>query len=266
MLQTRETNSSDSQLSSRNELANYFRTTPISGDDLMTQFGLYTRASILVKTLVLNDLYLRIKSVPGIIAEFGCWYGQNLVMFENLRAIHEPFNKTRRIVGFDTFSGYSKPTALDGKGSVITEGNFKGDHDHDKDRVAAWPDQLRRLLEIHESCNVLGHTSSGHEVVVGDVTQTAPQYFSEHKEAIVALAYFDMGLYAPTKAALAAIKPHLVPGSVILMDELTWSEAKGEAIAFKEEFADIDYKIETQSLTPMRAIVTVISTHRHVPR
>ena len=37
------------------------------------------------------------------------------------------------------------------------------------------------------------------------------EFFEKHPETVVALAYFDMGLYDPTKAALEAIQPHLVP-------------------------------------------------------
>ena len=46
-------------------------------------------------------------------------------------------------------------------------------------------------------------------------------------------------------------------GFDILLDELTWSESPGEAIAFKEVFSKDDYKIEKSSLTPMRSIVTI---------
>lgn len=237
-------------MSARAEIARLYKSCPLSDDDLMTNFGLYMRSSALVKFLVLNDLYLRIKDVPGNIIEFGTWYGQNLVIFENLRSIYEPFNKTRKIVGFDTFAGYTKVSDNDLNGSVITEGNYSA--------LSAHKEYLKKLIRAHEQANVLGHINGMHELVEGDVTKTAPQYFKDHPETIVALAYFDMGLYEPTKAGLLAIKPHLVRGSVILMDELTWSEAKGEAVAFKEVFQPSEFKIEKSSLTPMRAIVTII--------
>ena len=217
---------------------------------MMTNFGLYLRSSGLVKFLVLNDLYLRIKTVPGAILEFGCWFGQNLVIFENLRAIYEPFNKTRQIVGFDTFSGYTRPSTKDSTGDLIfAEGNFGTTQNYGA--------YLARLLEIHEGNNVLGHIRGTHKVVQGDVTKTAARFFRDHPEANVALAYLDMGLYEPTKAALLAIKPHLLPGSVIVLDEFTWPSARGEAIAFREVFGTTGYKIEQSMFTPMRAIVTI---------
>lgn len=217
---------------------------------MMTNFGLYLRASGLVKFLVLNDLYLRIRDTPGAILEFGCWFGQNLVIFENLRAIYEPFNKTRQIVGFDTFAGYTRTSSKDAAGDpVFVEGNFG--------TLGGYDRYLERLLQVHEGNNVLGHIRGNHKVIRGDVTKTAPGFFKDHPEVSVALAFLDMGLYEPTRAALAALKPHLLPGSVVVLDEFTWSSAKGEAIAFREVFGSRGYRIEQSRLTPMRAIVTI---------
>src|SRR6266508_2691368 len=101
-----ETNASELQLDFRRELIEMYRASPLPNAELTANLGLYVRGSALVKFLVLNDLYLRILDLPGIVVEFGTWWGQNMVLFENLRAIYEPFNKTRTVVGFDTFSGY----------------------------------------------------------------------------------------------------------------------------------------------------------------
>jgi hypothetical protein len=42
-----------------------------------------------------------------------------------------------------------------------------------------------------------------------------------------------------------------------LLDELTWREAPGEAMAFKETFSDCRYKIEKCRYYPSKAIVTI---------
>ena len=84
-----------------------------------------------------------------------------------------------------------------------------------------------------------------------------PRYFQEHPETIVAMAFFDIGVYKPTRAALAAMKPALVPGSVIVFDELTWPGAPGEAIAFKEVLGGMRFEIEKSRYYPSKAIVTI---------
>lgn len=236
-------------LAARDRLRDMMQGSPLPPDELMFNLGLYVRSSLLVKFLVLSDVYKRILNLPGALMEFGTWRGQNLVLLENLRAIYEPFNKQRAIVGFDTFSGYPEEAGMDAK-STETHGGY--------DTGGSYPDYLTELLKVHERTNAFGHIASPHRLVAGDVTQTAPQYFKDHPETLVAFAFFDMGPYEPTIAALQAMKPHLMPGSVILFDELTWAGAPGEAIAFKEAFRDLRYSIEKVPLYPSKSLVTVL--------
>ena len=244
-----ETTATPSQFDFRQRLETLFRQTPLPFEDMLFNLGMYTRSSLLVKFIVMNQLYERIKVVPGALLEFGTWWGQNLVLLENLRAIHEPFNKQRAIVGFDTFSGYTKASDKDKDSEVWVE--------HSYSTAKGYKAYLEELLQVHEGNNVLGHLQGNHRLVEGDVEKTAPEYFKDHPETIVALAYFDMGLYKPTKAAMLAIKPHLVSGSVLLLDELTWKESPGEALAFKETFLRSEYTIEKCALYPSKAIVTI---------
>lgn len=244
-----ETTASSEQLSFRERLLEAFENSPLSAEDRLFNIGMYTRSSVLVKFLVMSEIYQRIRQIPGCLIEFGTWWGQNMVLLENLRAIHEPFNKQRSIIGFDTFEGYSSLSERDKKSEVWKENSYSTGKDYTR--------YLRELLETHEGCNALGHVRGRHKLIEGDVTQTAPKYFREHPETIVAFAYFDMALYEPTKAALAAIKPHLISGSILLMDELTWEESPGEAIAFKEVFSRNEVSIEKCALYPSKAIVTI---------
>ncbi|MFP3553213.1 TylF/MycF/NovP-related O-methyltransferase [Paraburkholderia sp. SIMBA_049] len=232
----------------RQRLAEMYANSPLSQEDRMFNLGLYVRSSLLVKFLVLDDLYRRVKSVPGVLMEFGTWWGQNLVLLENLRAIHEPFNKQRTIIGFDTFSGYPQDAGMAPE-SVQAHGGY--------DTGTDYQSYLAQLLEVHEGNNAFGHIQGNHKLIRGDVTNTAPKYFIDHPETLVAFAFFDMGPYEPTVAALRAIKPHLLPGSVLVFDELTWAGAPGEAIAFKEVLGDLNFRIEKCELYPSKAIVTI---------
>lgn len=244
-----ETTASDDQLRHRNKLVDMFEKSPLPLDERLFNIGMYTRSSVLVKFLVMSEIYKRIMNIPGQFMEFGTWWGQNLVLLENLRAIHEPFNKQRVIVGFDTFNGYTSLGDKDKDSHIWGENSYS--------TGIGYVEYLRELLEIHEGGNALGHLRGRHRLIVGNVETTAPQYFVEHPETIVAFAYFDMALYGPTKAALCAIKPHLVSGSVILLDELTWPESPGEAIAFKEVFERSEVLVEKCALYPSKAIVTI---------
>lgn len=228
------------QLAARKKLVDMFNSRPMGEEDALFNLGLFCRSGLLVKFLLLHDLYQRFSKIPGLFVEFGCWYGQNLVLLENLRAIHEPFNKQRRIVAFDTFSGYK-------------EGRFAQGGQYDTG--LAYKDYLAQLLKTHQQMNVYGHMPIDHELIQGDVCETAPAYFAKHPEATVAFAFFDMGPYAPTKAALLSIKPHLIPGSILLLDEFTWHETPGEAVAFLEVFGQKGYRLTKCPLYPSKAIV-----------
>ncbi len=244
-----ETTASREQVSFRNRLVELFDKSPLTLEDRLFNIGMYVRSSVLVKFLVLHEIYGRFKSIPGNLVEFGTWWGQNLVLLENLRAIHEPFNKQRIIIGFDTFEGYSAPSEKDKASEVWKEQSYSTG----KPYIA----YLKELLEVHEGSNVLGHVRGRHKLIEGDVEHTAPTYFADHPETIIAFAYFDMALYRPTKTALATIKPHLVSGSMLLLDELTWAESPGEAIAFKEVFSPSEYTLEKCALYPSKAVATI---------
>ena len=254
---TLETKATQDQIAARNRIQELFARRTLPDEHLLVSMGLYMRSSALVKILFINELYELIQGVPGVIAEFGVWWGQNLALFENLRAIHEPFDQTRRVIGFDTFSGYEsfsdRDAPSEGSGfssftSVVTKGGYAVSEGYEV--------YLRELLAAHEQTNVLG-TVRKHSVVKGDVVQTVPKYFKDHPATVVALAYFDLALYLPTKACLEAIKPHLIPGSVILLDEFNFPEAPGETIAFREVFADTPYTIRKSRYIRDKAIVII---------
>lgn len=233
-----EHTAADSQLAARNDLKRLFQESPIPDDDMLFNLGLYARSGLLVKFLVMYELYKRFLNVPGIIVEAGSWYGQNLVLCENLRAILEPFNKDRHIVSFDTYTGYA-----DKEGWYSTGKEYRP--------------YLLDLLGAHVRANVYGHIPGGHELIEGDICETAPAYFAKNRGAIVAFAYIDMGPQKPTESILQAIRPHLVSGSVLLMDELTRKDTPGEAIAFKKIFARSEYAVEKCSLYPSKSIITI---------
>lgn len=236
------TASEDQQLG-RAAIARLYRNSPLPEADMLFNLGLYARSGLLVKFLVMADLYQRFQHIPGLLCEFGTWYGQNLILLENLRAIYEPFNKQRRIVGFDTFEGY-REGGYAGKGIYSTGKKYIG--------------YLQRLLRAHQQANVYGHLKADHELIGGDVTKTAPAYFAAHPEVTVAFAYFDIGPYIATFETMLAIRDRLVPGSILLLDEFTLADTPGEAMAFLEVFKKVPYKITKCPLYNSKAIVEIL--------
>jgi hypothetical protein len=244
-LQTRKTLG---QAAARQKMQELYGSTPLPRNELMVNFPLYTRSSALAKQMYIYELYQHILPLPGVIFEFGVWWGANLAMFTNFRAILEPYNYARRVVGFDTFEGYSKPTPEDGTDDLVCEGNYSVPADY--------LTHLQGVLDCHEEENVMPHLKK-YDLIKGDAGETVPRYMREHPETIIALAYFDMQLYKPTLDCLKAIRPRLTKGSVIAMDELNCPEFPGETQAFDEVFKICNVRLKRSTFLPDRTIFIV---------
>ncbi|MFX0196404.1 MAG: TylF/MycF/NovP-related O-methyltransferase [Candidatus Hodarchaeota archaeon] len=236
---TRFTLSSETQIEAKKRLLELFKNSPIPDDDILGNLGLYTRSVILAKLLYLNELYQQILTIPGIIVEFGVWFGSNLALFKSFRSVYEPYNFTRKVVGFDTFEGYASFSPEDGDSPYVAEWAETGEGYSVTER---YEDYLREVLDAQEQDNVVSHIKK-YEIVKGNVIQTIGQYLEENRETVIALAYFDLALYEPTKKCLEAIRPHLVHGSVLAMDELNSHHFPGETIALREVLGLDKYRI-----------------------
>lgn len=244
---TQQTRSSDKQLQNRQRLLDLFERTPLPPDQLLTNLSLYLRSGVFARLLFLDELYRKIVTVPGDVVEFGTWWGQSLVTFLNLRAVHEPY-AARKVIGFDTFSGYAQPGSQDRPSETIKSGGYAVSQGYEG--------YLAELLEYHEQENVLAHLKK-FELVRGDVVTTAPRYFADRPEAVVALAFFDMALYEPTKAALAAIEDRLVKGSVLAFDEFNDPDYPGETQAVREVLGLRSFGLFRSKYLPARTYLVV---------
>ena len=239
---------SEEEVRAREVILDLFKNSPIPDDEMLINLGAYLRSPVLAKILYLNELYQRIESLPGIVVEFGIWWGANLVLFESFRSVYEPYNWTRKVVGFDTFAGYPATSKQDGMSKYAAVGGYAVTEGYDE--------YLGRLLSAHEADNVAAHIKK-HELVKGDVIQTIDKYLEENPQTIIALAYFDLALYEPTKKCLEAIRPHLVRGSVLAMDELNSPDFPGETIALKEVFGLGQYRITKSRFLPDRSYIVI---------
>lgn len=204
----------------------HFQKNPIPDNELLSNIGLFLSSKNLSRILYMHHIYTLITDVQGIIVEFGTRWGQNIALFSALRGIYEPFNRHRKIVGFDTFTGFPCITEKDAKDhEIIREGGFAVSPDYQR--------YLETLLELHEKDNPLSHIKK-YELRAGDASVEIERYLQQYPETIIALAYFDLDIYEPTKACLTAIKPHLVKGSLLAFDELNDHDSPGETIALKE--------------------------------
>jgi len=188
----------------------------------------------------MNELYVKALGIHGAVMEFGVRWGQNLALLSTLRNIYEPHNYNRKIIGFDTFEGFTGVSSQDGTARSVQTGGYGV--------TEGYESYLEDVLATHEQLAPRSHIRR-FELVKGDVTQTVPQYLERHPETVVALAYFDMDLYKPTKDVLLSIKDRLTKGSIIGFDEVGVAEFPGETLALKETFGLSRYSLHRSPLS-----------------
>ncbi len=233
--------SSVSELDNRAALAELFRVAPL-GPSLIDHLVLFLKRQDIMRLLFFKELYDKIIDTHGVILEFGCRWGTNLALLTALRGIYEPFNHNRRIVGFDTFEGLAGISARDGSSEFAQAGAYG--------TAPVYNEYLEQVLASLEAECPLPHMRK-FEIVKGDVRQTLPSYLERNPQTVVALAYFDMDIFEPTKAALEAIRPHITKGTVIGFDEMNWQVFPGPTLALKEVFGLDRFKIHRSPLQPI---------------
>lgn len=212
----------------RTDFVKHFKECPIPEADLLANLGLFLNSKNLSRILFFDFLFRQIIDVPGVVMEFGTRWGQNLALFSALRGIYDPFSRHRRIVGFDTFTGFPSTTEKDhGTSPVIQEGGLAC--------TPNYVDYLTKVMEYQEQDNPVSHIKK-FEIRVGDGSIEIEKYLKENPMTIISLAYFDFDIYEPTKKCLEAIKGHLVKGSILGFDELNDTDCPGETLALNEVF------------------------------
>lgn len=186
------------------------------------------------------EIYKKIVDAHGIIVEFGVRWGQNLSLLSALRGIFEPFNRHRKIVGFDTFEGFVGLSEKDGLRNACVDGSFSVPTDYEA--------VLGSILHLQEQLDPISHLKK-YELVKGNAMETVPRYFQENPESLISLAIFDFDIYAPTKVALEVVQPRLFKGSVLVFDELCDDIFPGETMALMETMGVRNLRIQRMPIT-----------------
>jgi hypothetical protein len=241
MLNNKSSKSTPREVTIRDEFFDLFRKTPIHDNEILMNLSLFNARQYLSRQLYFNKLYKKFLKIHGVIMQFGVYWGRDLAHLINLRGIYDPYNYLRKIIGFDTFEGI-KGFDIEKDGSFGSDGDFS--------TTEGYENYLEKILQYHENECALAHIKK-FELVKGDACETLPKYFEDNPETIIAFAHLDMDIYEPTKRVLELIKPRLVKGSIVAMDELNFHTYSGETLAFDEVFGLNNYKLERVPYDPI---------------
>lgn len=175
------------------------------------------------------EIFKQIVHVNGSIVECGVFVGGGTMTWLHCSSIMEPYNHTRKIIGFDTFSGFPQIDESDKK-----TGTSEHLHVGGLNVSGSMQDELTELVKIHDQNRPLSHVNKV-ELIKGDACETIPQYIEDNPHLLISLLYLDFDIYKPTKAALQTLYNRVVKGGIIAFDELNCKSYPGETVAMIEE-------------------------------
>jgi hypothetical protein len=122
---------------------------------------------------------------------------------------------SKQLYGFDTFEGMPE----DWKGWNVKKGQFT---------------MNGKFPEVQGNV----------ELIKGLIQDTLPGFLAKHPDKKIAFIHIDTDIYAPAKTVLNLCKNRLVPGSIILFDEIhsytSWKSHEYKAL--QEELQEENYK------------------------
>jgi len=203
---------------------------------LFGSFAIYTRRINMTRFLARYELYKMVQDLPGNIVECGVFQGDGLFAYAKFLEIFHPADRQRKVIGFDTFRGFSNIHENDGPvaeevGPYVKQ-KFSGGYSSENFR-----DAFFKLVDAFHKDQFVPHC---HRIVPieGDINETIPQYTQGNPGARISMLILDVDLYKPTLTALEYLYPLVVPGGLIVLDEYAKDAWPGESRAFDEYFGE----------------------------
>jgi hypothetical protein len=210
------------------EFSRAFELSVVPLEQRLQNFARHVRRQDVARFLTKYEIFKMALPANGSVVECGVFAGGGLMSWVHFSSVLEPYNHTRRVIGFDTFAGFPDLHQSDTQAGVsdhLRRGAF-----HINPAVK---DELVALAALHDRNRPLGHIPKV-ELVVGDACTTIAAYVTANPHLLVSLLYLDFDIYAPTKAALQHLYPRVVKGGIVAFDELNCPEFPGETTALLE--------------------------------
>lgn len=219
----------------REKLEAYFVNSPGTFVWKLQNFTKYVPRQALTRMLVKYEMFRRVLPLQGSVVECGVLAGGGLMVWAQLSAIFEPLNYQRRIIGFDTFSGFAgiAPEDATGESAIAYPGGLALDSYND----------ILESIKLYNANRFMGSMEKVF-LVKGNIKKTVPEYLQKHPETIVSLIYLDADVFEPTKVALEHFIPRMPKGSVIAFDELNDRAFPGETLAVLNTIGVRNLRIE----------------------
>jgi|TARA_Y100000816_G_scaffold282210_1_gene257641 Macrocin-O-methyltransferase (TylF). len=183
------------------------------------------------------ELFKKTLNVPGDIIECGVFKGVSFLFWLKCIKIFLP-NSTKKVVGFDMFSGFPKDLKNQEKKSAkkyVKESDFSGINPKKLSELA-----LKILPKEH------------HELIVGNISKTSKEYVKNNYGFKISLLHLDLDTFNGTKASLDNFFPLMSKGGIIILDEYGqrgWGETEAVDKFLKNKNCKVELFENTNSPT-----------------
>ena len=238
----------DQEFSFYENLEKYFDKSVGNNVEKLSNFSKYVPRQDLTNFITKYEIFKKIMNVQGSIIECGVFLGGGLMTFSQLSSILEPMNHQRKIIGFDTFSGFETLSDKDrgSTSSFAKKGGLK---------INAY-DDLKECISIYDQNRFLNHIPKV-ELVKGDVSIALPKYLKNNPHTVVSLLYLDMDVYKPTKFVLKNLIKRIPKGGIIAFDEINSKKFVGETLAVLDTIGIHNLRIERFSFEPNKSYAII---------
>lgn len=198
-------------------------------ENILTNFPTFTRRVAITRFLAHYELFKKVENLPGSIVELGVFKGASLFSFAHFLEIFCHGDRSRKVVGFDSFEGL---TAFSEKDGVFEESHAKVSHGWS---AQDFETELHAFVDLFHQESFVPQAPRI-EMVKGDIMSTVPDYIKANPGLRISLLHFDCDLYSPTLKGLQELVPLVVPGGLVVLDEYAITAWAGETTAVEEYF------------------------------
>ena len=224
-------------------LDSHFERYNISKQEICRNFQIYTRRIFLKRFLAHYEFFRMVVNLPGDIVELGVYRGTSLMSWANFLEIRNMGDRQKQVLGFDNFAGFTSFDEKDGKADTNVEKELSGFD------ASVFEEILKDAISIYDKDRFIPYKPRI-RLIKGNIEETVPHFIKENPGLRICLLHFDCDLYQPTKTALEAFWPLVVPGGVVLFDEYGIRPWEGESNAVDEYFKDTKVKIHRLDWAP----------------
>lgn len=237
----------------REKLATSLNDFPGHSLQLLNHLQLFQRSSVIARILHLQEAYERILNQPGNVLQIGVHYGSTMAVFLSLRAIYEPYNYSRKIIGIDTFESQPSKSRQGEHPDIFTDDKYG--------QFFEGPEYIHFLAEVlnnHEAENTMPHIRKW-EILQGEVVEQI-ETLTKRKDFNLSLLYFDFPFPKSTLTKIFSIlSPFFQKGLVIIPYSINNYLPTGELDVIRNTFSysSFQFIMDQSKFIPEKNYITL---------